>query len=69
MVSVRVHDGKTADVVDFPKIGDGNDHIVETAIAAKIIFTGMMAPCADEGKGIVDLTGTDLFPGQNHTSY
>lgn len=68
VVSVGVKDGKAADAECFPHVGNGDGHVVETAVAAKEVAPGMMSASTDERKGPIHFANTDFLRSLNHTS-
>ena len=69
VVGVGVHDGKAAPGADFPGVGQGDDHVVETAGPPKLVVAGVVAAGADEAEGPVDLAGGQIRHAGHHGAH
>jgi hypothetical protein len=63
VVGICVKDGEALNIVYLSQVSDGDYHIIETAEAAKIISSRMMATGTNEGKAVVNLSSADFFSG------
>jgi len=68
VVRISVQDGNAAQPMGLPEPLDGDGDVIEAAIAAKKVPTGVVASGPDEGKGIDQLPEPNMFRRRNHSS-
>jgi hypothetical protein len=68
VVRIGVQDGHTAQSMNLPEPLDGNRDIVETAIPAEEVASGVVTSCADEGEGIEKFAKPDPLGCRDHPS-
>jgi hypothetical protein len=69
MVGIGIQDGKPVNSIAFPKVVNGNGHIVEAAVSAEKVPSGMVPPGSDEGKGPIDFPKANLLRRLHHASH
>jgi hypothetical protein len=68
VVRIGVQDGNAAQPMGLPEPLDGDGDVIEAAIAAKKVATGVVASGPDEGKGIDQLPEPNMFRRRDHPS-
>lgn len=68
VVRIGVQDGHAAQPMNLPEPLDGNRDIVETAVPAEEVASGVVTSRADEGKGIEKFAKPDLLGCRDHPS-
>jgi hypothetical protein len=68
VVRISVQDGNPAQPMGPPEPLNGDGDVVEAAVAAKKVPTGVMTSGPDEGKGIDQLPEPNMFRRRDHPS-
>jgi hypothetical protein len=65
VVCVSVHDSESVGEASLPEPGDGERHVVEAAVASKVVEPRVVAAGSDGDEGVSKLPGGDALSRLN----